>query len=362
MKILAIITTAGSVHGIRPEAEQFIEMHRMGIHIDIMTQEGTAYAQLFEEAGMTIVGPFPETKKDKITTKKIHDVLVKDNYDILHVLHRKAIACGLRAVKGLRTKLVVYRGASGMYWHDPSAYENALNPRVDKVICVCNDIRDNLRHQLFFKKEKAITVYKGHRMEWYKDIKATDLSPYGISPDDCVIACTANNRKWKGIPTFLDAIDLLPTDSKIHILLIGNGMDSPYYQKKIKANKNKAKIHVLGYRDDAMAIAKAADLIMQTSYKNEGLSRSTIEGMALGCVPIVTNAGGNAELVIDNECGRVVPIKDAQAMADAIMQLYNAPELRARFIKNAFQRIEDFFTVQKTAEQTITIYNELMVK
>lgn len=359
MKVLAVISTQGSINTLRPDTEQFIEMSKF-VSIDIMTQQNSDYAKIIKDAGIPILGDFPEHKKDKEVTQQIRELLIKNNYDILYVLHRKAIACGLRAAKGLKTKVVVYRGASGMYWHDPSAYENALNPRVSKVICVCNDIRDNLHKQLFFKKGKAITVYKGHRMQWYQDVKKANLKELGVDEGDFTLACTANNRKWKGIPTLLDAIDLLPTDAKIKLLLVGNGMDSPYYKKKIDSNKNKDKIITLGFRNDVLEIAKATDVIMQTSYKNEGLSRSTIEGMSLGCVPIMTDAGGNAELVLHNECGLVVPIKDAQAMADAIMQLYTSPDLMQQYAKASHERIKNDFTTEKTAQETIKVFEDLL--
>lgn len=360
MKILAILTTESDKHSLRPEIEQFIEMHRQGISIDVMTHLDSEYAMILRNEGVKIVGDFPATKRSKSAIQDIRTLLIQNDYDILHVLQRKAVACGLKAARGLRTKIVVYRGASGLYWHDPSAYENALNPRVDKVICVCNDIRNNLRNQLFFRKDKAITVYKGHELEWYKDIVALPRTELDLSDKSFVIACTANSRKWKGIPTFLDAVNLLPQDSNIQILLIGNGMDSSFYQNKINRNSNKSKIHLLGYRNDAMSIAKMADVMMQTSYKNEGLSRSTIEGMALGCAPIVTDAGGNAELVSHNECGLVVPPKDAQAMADAIMMLYNSPELTQKFSSASYERLKNNFTVAKTVKETIAVYKSLL--
>lgn len=360
MKILAILSTGGSLHGLRPEVEYFIEMHRMGIDIDVCTDLDTVYASIMKRNGMNIVGSFPKNKNDKKWIKDTRSLLIKNKYDIIHSLQRKAIACALKASKGLVVKNVVYRGASGLYWHDPSAYENALNPRVDKVICVCNDIRDNIRKQLFFKNDKAITIYKGHDTSWYDDIESVDRKQLGIEEDDFVIACTANNRKWKGIPTFLDAIDLLPSEVNIKILLIGGGMDSSYYLKKIATNKNTDKILSLGYRDDAMSIAKTSDVIMQTSYKNEGLSRSTIEGMNLGCAPIVTAAGGNPELVLDQECGLVVPIKNPQLMADAIMKLYNDRILLKAYQEASFERIKSEFTVRKTADETIAVYKSLL--
>lgn len=362
MKVLAIVGTYGNATVIRPETEQFLEMHNMGIHVDIMCHPDTEYEKIFASSGMKIVGSFPHNKKDEKATAAIRNLLEKENYDILHVLGRTSIACGIRAAKNLPVKIVAYRGASGLYWHDPTAYENVLNPRVDKVICVCNDIRDNLHKQLFFKKSKAVTVYKGHRMPWYQSVQASNLSTLNIPPNAFIIACSANNRKWKGIPTFLEALNLIPDEYNFQVLLLGNGMDTPFYKKRISNNRNTDKIHVLGYQENVLEIVKNAHVAMQTSYKNEGLSRSTIEAMSMGVVPVVTNAGGNAELVLHEKCGLVVPVKDAQEMANALITLYKDRELLQKFSKASKQRIADCFSVEQTAIETIKVYKELILE
>lgn len=362
MKVLAIVGTHGNSNIIRPEAEQFIEMHKMGIQVDIMCHPDTEYEKIFASEGIKIAGAFPQNKKDEKATAEIRNLLVSGNYEILHVLNRTSIACGIKAAKGLSVKVVAYRGASGLYWHDPTAYENVLNPRVDKVICVCNDIRDNLRKQLFFKNNKAVTIYKGHRLEWYQAIQGANFSHLNISDNAFVIACSANNRKWKGIPTFLEAVNLIPEEYDFHVLLLGDGMDTPYYKKRISNNNNASKIHVLGYQDKVLEIVKSAHVSMQTSYKNEGLSRSTIEAMSMGIVPIVTNAGGNAELVMNEECGLVVPVKNARKMANAIIRLYNDRDLLSKFSSAATKRILNHFSVEKTATETIKVYNDLLGK
>ena len=355
MKVLAVVSTKTNINIVRPEAEQFITMHQMGIRVDIICDRDSEYAERFLAANMKIVGEYPKNKKDAKATAAIRSLLISEKYDILHALHRKSIACGIRAAKDLPVKIVAYRGSSGLYWHDPTAYQTALNPRVDKVICVCNDIKRQLSKQLFFDKSKAITIYKGHRMEWYKNIPKADLSELNIPKDAFVIACPANNRKWKGIPTFLNAINLLPKSANIHLLLIGMGMDTPFYVKKINENQNRDKIHTLGFRNDILSILSASHVVMQTSYKNEGLSRSTIEAMSQGVVPIVTDAGGNPELVIDKQCGLVVPVRNAKAMADAILQLYSDNTLYSQLSRAAIERIKNDFTIEKTARETINV-------
>ena len=233
MKILAIVYTLGEIHVNRPEAEQFILMHKMGISVDIMCNKDSEYEQIFKDAGLKIVGNYPKSKNDKKAIQEIRELIIKENYVILHLLRRKSIACGIKAARDLPIKIVVYRGASGLYWHDPTAYENALNPHVDKVICVCERIKEDISKQLFFNKNKAVTIYKGHNHVWYDNVEKADLSNFKTPEKTIIVSCIAINRKWKGIPTLLDAIDLLPKKANIHVLLIGNGMDTRYYRTKI---------------------------------------------------------------------------------------------------------------------------------
>ena len=355
-----IIYTQDDNHVIRSEADQFIVMHKMGIEVDIMCHEDSEYRQIFIDAGLKVVGDFPKSKNDKYSIKQIRKLLIHEKYDILHVLRRQAIACGLRAAKGLPVKIVVYRGASGLYWHDPTAYENALNPRVDKVICVCDRIRGDICKQLFFNKRKAITIYKGHNHVWYSDVPKADLGDLKLPKNAVIVACIANNRKWKGVPTLLDAFDQLPVKEEIHLLLIGHGMDTAYYVSKIAKNTNHEKIHTLGFIPNALNVMAASDIVVQSSYKNEGLSRSTIEAMSLGVAPVVTDAGGNPELVQDGKCGIVVPIKNPTKLSEAILKLSQNHELRAQYAQAAIKRIKEDFTIEKTASETIKVYKELV--
>lgn len=361
MKILAIVYTLGEVHVNRPEAEQFIAMHKMGISVDVMCHRNSAYENIFRNAGLSVVGDYPKNKFDKEAIQTIRDLVIHEKYDILHLLRRHSIACGLRAVKNLPVKVVVYRGASGLYWHDPTAYENALNSRVDKVICVCDRIKNDIRKQLFFKREKAVTIYKGHNHAWYADVEKADLSDLEIPNNAIIVSCIANNRKWKGVPTLLDAFNRLPFKEEIHLVLVGHGMDTPYYRRKIANNRNHTKVHTLGFRKDALNVIAVSDITIQPSFKNEGLSRSTIEAMSLGVVPIVTEAGGNPELVQDGKCGIVVPIKNPAKMAAAILKLSKDDKLREQFSQASIRRIKEDFTVEKTAEETIEIYRKLLL-
>ena len=66
------------------------------------------------------------------------------------------------------------------------------------------------------------------------------------------------------------------------------------------------------------------------------------------------------ELVVDGECGFVVPIKNARALADAFEKLYRDPELRRRMGEAARERIGTHFRNEDTVRKTIALYEELV--
>ena len=74
----------------------------------------------------------------------------------------------------------------------------------------------------------------------------------------------------------------------------------------------------------------------------EGLSIALIESMALGTPVVVTNAGGNPEVVEDGVHGYVVEPRDAAALADRIITLLSDPELRVRMGLASRARAREF--------------------
>ena len=77
---------------------------------------------------------------------------------------------------------------------------------------------------------------------------------------------------------------------------------------------------------------------------------------------IVTNVGGNSEAVVDNETGFIVPAKDPNALAKAIVTLSSDRELQSEMGEAGFQRVKENFSLERCAEQYEVMYSELMVQ
>lgn len=335
----------------------FIGLQRRGVEITVMTAAGSVYAKPMRAAGIRIVDFDLRRKVELRAIRLIRRELRAGGYDIEHLFNNRAVANGVLAAIGLPVKVLTYRGQTGnMHRHNPFAYLTHLSPRVDMITCVAEAVRQDLLRQ-GVAPEKLVTIYKGHDLDWYRSPPA-ELAGVGIPSEAFVVALVANPRPRKGVPVLIQAARLLPSDVVIHVLLVGKGMDA--FSSLIGAAPPNVHFHLLGFRDDAAELIAACQVSVLPSLRREGLSKSVIEAMANAVTPIVTDTGGNAELVIDGVSGLVVPPGDAVAMARAIERLYRAPAERIAMGRAARERIATAFRIETTVEKMLAAYRQVL--
>ena len=347
----------------RPTIETFIGMRKRGIDIAVVLPRGHANWQRLADAGVPVIDIPLRKNFDKAAQKRLRDEIVDGNYDILHTFSSKAVTNGIAACKDLRVRIISYRGIVGnVSFLDPMSWMRYLNPRIDRIVCVCDAIRRyflGMRPRfLRMPDERPVTIHKGHKLDWYQD-EPTDLEQFGIPDDAFVIACTASYRPRKGVEYLVAAMGLLAPDIPAHLLLVGN-MDAAKLTRMINNSPAAQRIHRAGFRDDAPAVAAACDVFCLPSTKREGLPRAVIEAMAYGVPPIVTDSGGSPELVERDVSGIVVPVRDAAAIAAAIERLYRDPDARLAMGDAARRRIDTDFRNEDTVTKTIALYRELV--
>ena len=346
------------------ETGSFIQMHKSGIDINVITWPGTSNYESLVAAGVPTIGYKLKGKISPQCIRMMRRELQNKPYDILHMLDKRATMNGLFASIGMDIKLVAYRGIVGnLSYTSPQSWLYLLNPRIDRIICVCEAIRKNLLQLgmpgIRMRRDVPVTIHKGHNPDWYV-APYEDMQQFGIPKDTFVVACTARGVRRKGIPVLLDAIDRLPAGLNIHFLLAGTFMDKPEYQKLVAANQYASNIHLFGFLKRMPWILPNCDVSVLPSLRREGLPRGIIEAMIGGAVPIVTDSGGSPELVVEGESGFVVPPGESQPITDRILTLYNDRELHQRMSVAAQERIRKNFTVEGTARQTIELYRQLV--
>lgn len=361
MKIkVLVISDYRHTNSVRPEAEMFLGLHREGIAIEIMTYADSYYGKQFKKAGIRVIDYHPEKKISRSAIQKIKEELIRGKHQFLHLFNRYGITNGIFAAWNLPTKVILYRGYTGnINWYDPTAYLKFLNPRVDKVICLAKSIEEYLHRQFVFAKSKAITINKGHDLSWYSQYTPIERSEINIPEDAFLVTNVANVRRMKGIPYLIEAFNHFPEDRNIHLALVGNGMDSKLLKDLIEKNKNKDKIHILGYREDALRIVAASDTFALPSIKGEATTKALIEAMALGIAPVITSIPGNRRLVYDKEQGLVIPPFDPKALAKAILEMQSDPIQRLKYGQMAQEHIQKNFNIKDSIKKTKNLYESM---
>ena len=84
--------------------------------------------------------------------------------------------------------------------------------------------------------------------------------------------------------------------------------------------------------------------------------------MAAGKPVIATDAGGAREAIIDGLNGCIIPTRDYNALADAILKLLNSPEKRKEMGTQGRRRVEQRFSLTNNIKRTEQLYLEILKK
>jgi glycosyltransferase involved in cell wall biosynthesis len=115
----------------------------------------------------------------------------------------------------------------------------------------------------------------------------------------------------------------------------------------------------LGQVDDIPGLWARAHIAVLPS-RREGLPLSLLEAAACGRAMVATDAPGCREIAISGATGLLVPVDDANALADAIERLLRETQLRARFAAAARRLVVERFSSDVIGRQTVALYRRLL--
>ncbi|QSP96052.1 glycosyltransferase family 4 protein [Marinobacter salinisoli] len=347
----------------RPESELFIGLRNAGFDVDVMCNPKGRNFQRLTDEGLVAQPMALKSRFDKEGIAAIREQLASKRYDIIHAYNPRALACGLKASKGTDIKVVAYRGVIGnISFLNPESWITFLHPRVSKIICVADAIKDYLASLRFLwmsiPDAKLQRIYKGHDLSWYQ-AEPADLREFGVPEGAFVVCCTGRNSPRKGFDVLIEAVGKLPADVDVHLLLVGDVINNEEIQALASQSSRSDRIHFTGFRTDAPAIAAASDVFVLPSKEREGLPRAVIESMVYAVPPLVTSVGGMPELVEDGVSGLVVEPNSSDALCRGIERLYRHPDLRSDLGAAARARIANRFHTSQTVRETAEMYQSL---
>ena len=177
-----------------------------------------------------------------------------------------------------------------------------------------------------------------------------------------VIGMVGTFSENKDYPTFVDAAQMLLEQRKdITFMAIGDGDYFEALKKRIKP-EFKDFFRFPGKQKRVLNIVNIFDfgvLTTNTRVHGEGIPNVVMEYMALKKAVIVTDCGGNRELVEDKRTGFLVePLKPLQ-LQDKISLLLDKEGLAERFGLNGYQKLKKEFSLSRMGEELTKLYRFL---
>jgi glycosyltransferase involved in cell wall biosynthesis len=157
-----------------------------------------------------------------------------------------------------------------------------------------------------------------------------------------LVAC-GRLAEQKGFPYLIDAMSLVRKEIPAATLwILGEGPDRRALQEQIDNSSLGNAVRLLGFRDNPYSFMAAADLFVLSSIF-EGFGNVIVEAMASGTAVVSTDCPyGPSEIITDGINGLLVPPRDHQALAEAILRVLRSNDLRARLEHAGRQRSKDF--------------------
>ncbi|MCF0235365.1 MAG: glycosyltransferase [Bacteroidaceae bacterium] len=221
-----------------------------------------------------------------------------------------------------------------------------------EVVCISDQALTNFVEYFgTASRPRLSTIYNGIDFHRYAAAQpAADVRV--LSPR--IITNVAGFRLQKDQPTLIRAMQQLPDD--FHLCLVGDGVRRAEYEALIAQLGLQSRVHLLGLRSDIPEVLAASDYVVMCSHY-EGLSLSSLEGMASGRPFLADDVDGLREIV--DQHGILFPHQDAEAFAREILRLEADAPLRQQVVERCQAKASQY-DIARVVEQYLRLYMNLV--
>ena len=212
------------------------------------------------------------------------------------------------------------------------------------------------KHKIWYIPNGIDTV----RFRPDRGVRASVRQSLGIR-DEFVWLAVGRLEPVKDYPAMLTAFKQVTGLNDDALLLIaGQGSFQDEIERLIALYALDTKVRLLGIRRDIPQLLNAADAFVMSSLW-EGMPLVLLEATACARPIVATDVGGNREVVLHGETGYLVPPRNPDALADAMLRLMNLPEPERLAMGQAGrQHIVENFDIERIVDRWEQLYLELL--
>lgn len=360
MKVLQVIDSLATGGAEKLLLESLPLYRKTGIEMDVLVlkDQNFPFMQALEKLNCCKIYKLGEgTVYNPLLVFKIAKIL--SNYDIAHVhlFPAQYWVVFAKQISGAKTQLVFTEHSTSnkrIRFFMSRFLENYIYKKYSKIIAITQEVKEVLLSHLRVEKNSIAVILNGVDVFKFQNAKSLKRSNLYLENKDFVIVQVSSFKYPKDQSTVIKALIYLPKEIKL--LLVGDGPLRKECEELVSQLGLCERVNFLGNRTDVPNILKTADVVVLSSYY-EGMSLSSIEGMASGRPFVASDVPGLSSLI--NGVGLLFPVGNEKTLASLLIKLERNTKLYQDTVENCLKSAEKF-DIETMINHYITLYENII--
>lgn len=273
------------------------------------------------------------------THRKVKKWLADGDFDVLHVHEPNAPSLSMLALQAADGPIVATFHTSTTKSLTLSVFQGILRPYHEKImgrIAVSDLAR---RWQMEALGSDAVEIPNGVDVPSIASAPLLDGYP---RPGKSVLFLGRFDEPRKGMEVLLGALPALVTAYPgVEVLVVGRGDEE---ELRERAGALAGHLRFLGLVDDAekASAMRSVDVYCAPNTGGESFGIVLVEAMAAGTAVVASDLDAFRRVLQDGTAGRLVPVGDSQALAEALVDVLSDDEARERYVATATQAVQRY--------------------
>ena len=362
MRVVHIIESLGS-GGKERQLVELLKGHSKlpGLECELIIMSNDIHYNHIDNLDLPVHIMTRNLRKDPSVFFRLFRLLRDRKYDILHSWGTMCSIYSLPAVLILKIKFV-----NGFLRNAPPKL--SIN---DRLWIACK-LTFTFSDAIVANSKAGLKAYNAPSKKSHYIYNGFDLNRIENLPDptlvkkkyhvntEFVIGMVASFSERKDYSTFLTAAKIvLSNRNNVTFLAVADGVNFESCMKSVPEN-HKNRIIFTGKIKDVESLVQVMNIGVLTSVHGEGISNTIMEYMSLGKPVVVTDCGGNGELVIDGETGYLVQNGDFNGLADRLVSLLDDSRQAGKMGRLGNERLKAVFDLERMTQDYATLYQKLL--
>lgn len=340
----------------------------------LFVNAGYEVTLLLDQLRGDLIGAIPETVKVEVlganrqlaALPRLLKFLNRIKPDILitNMEHMSVVAICARLLSSSRTRIVVcqHNTLSEQAKRNDLRFRllpqmfRFLLPRADAIVAVSAGVADDLTKSCGVSRDRISVIHNGViGSDFETRSKGRVLDYWSEAPDQKSIIAVGRMVPQKDYANLLQAFAIASKRADLRLLILGDGPERAKLLALRDALGLRLKVQMPGFLENPLPYIANADLLVLAS-RFEGFGLVLAESLACGTPVVSTDCpSGPAEILERGRFGRLVPVGDAPALAEAILSALESNVDREALIQRGRE-----FSTDRCARHYLNLFDRLL--